>query len=149
MSGKNQISRTILRLIIILACALLLIQLVPYGRSHTNPPVVQEPAWDSPATRSMAKTACFDCHSNETEWPWYANIAPASWLVQRDVGEGRLNLNFSEWGTGGQMDAGKVAEVIRQGEMPPFQYTLIHKEARLSAAVREQFAAGMQKSLEK
>ena len=73
---------------------LLVIQLIPYGREHSNPAVVSEPPWDSPATRAFAVTACFDCHSNETEWPWYSNIAPMSWLVQRDVDEGRQHLNF-------------------------------------------------------
>jgi len=57
-------------------------QLVPYGHAHTNPPVTGEPKWDSPQTRELAKRACFDCHSNETDWPWYSNIAPVSWLIQ-------------------------------------------------------------------
>jgi hypothetical protein len=82
---------------VVLIGALLLIQLVPYGRDHDNPPVQSEPPWDSPDTRALARQACFDCHSNETEWPAYANIAPVSWLVQRDVDEGRAVLNFSEW----------------------------------------------------
>ncbi len=76
---------------------LLAIQLVPYGRDHGNPPVTGEPTWDAPETRTLAKQACFDCHSNETEWPAYASIAPAPWLVQRDVNQGRAVLNFSEW----------------------------------------------------
>ena len=63
----------------------LVAQLIPFGRSHTNPVVVKEPTWDSPTTRDLAKRACFDCHSNETVWPWYTNIAPVSWLTQRDV----------------------------------------------------------------
>jgi hypothetical protein len=62
-----------------------LIQLVPFGRDHTNPVVTAEPRWDSPVTRELADRACFDCHSNETEWPWYAGVAPVSWLVYRDV----------------------------------------------------------------
>ena len=76
-------------LLLLLAAA----QLVPYGRDHDNPPVVAEPAWGSPATRELARRACFDCHSNETQWPWYSNIAPLSWLIQRDVDEGRDELN--------------------------------------------------------
>ena len=80
-----------------MAVALLAIQLAPYGRDHTNPPARREPAWDSPQTRSLAARACFDCHSNETVWPWYSNVAPFSWLVQRDVDKGRKDLNFSEW----------------------------------------------------
>ena len=76
---------------------LLAIQVVPYGREHANPPVTAEPTWDAPETRTLAKRACFHCHSNDTERPVYASIAPASWLVQRDVNEGRAVLNFSEW----------------------------------------------------
>ena len=79
---------------------LLLIQLVPYGRDHTNPRVIAEPTWDSAKTRATAVIACFDCHSNETKWPWYSNIAPMSWLVQRDVDEGREHMNLSEWTPG-------------------------------------------------
>lgn len=55
---------------------LLLIQAVPYGRDHQNPPVVQEPTWDSPATKEMATRACYDCHSNETVWPGTATLRP-------------------------------------------------------------------------
>lgn len=73
-----------------------LIQLVPYGRDHDNPPVTQAPEWDSVRTEQLAVDACYDCHSNETEWPWYTNIAPMSWLIQRDVDGGREELNFSE-----------------------------------------------------
>ena len=62
-----------------------LIQLVPVQR--TNPPVVAEPPWDSPETRALAVRACFDCHSNETVWPWYAYVAPVSWLVAHDTDE--------------------------------------------------------------
>ena len=60
-------------------------QAVPYGRDHTNPPVIVEPAWDSPRTRELAVRACFDCHSNETKWPSYSHVAPLSWVVQRHV----------------------------------------------------------------
>ncbi len=59
----------------------ILLQIIPYGHNHTNPPIVEEPAWDSPQTRAVVKKACFDCHSNETVWPWYSNIAPLSWLI--------------------------------------------------------------------
>jgi mono/diheme cytochrome c family protein len=69
------------------------IQLVPYGRAHTNPPIAGEPAWDAPATRALAKQACFDCHSHETEWPAYASIAPVSWLVQHDARLGAADLD--------------------------------------------------------
>jgi cytochrome c551/c552 len=121
------------------------IQLVPYGRQHTNPPVTGEPAWDSPDTRALATRACFDCHSNETVWPAYANIAPVSWLVQHDVDEGRAALNFSEW-TRPQKEAKEAAKEVREGEMPPASYTLMHAHARLSAADLDKLAAGLTKT---
>ena len=124
----------------------LAIQLVPYGRDHTNPPVTGEPNWDSPATRTVARQACFDCHSNETEWPAYASIAPVSWLVQHDVNEGRAVLNFSDWPRP-QEEAKEASEAILEGEMPPAAYTLIHAHARLSTADRERLAQGLARTL--
>ena len=125
---------------------LLAIQLVPYGRHHVNPPMTGEPSWDSPATRALAKQACFDCHSNETEWPAYARIAPVSWLVQRDVDEGRAVLNFSEWQRP-QKEAKEASKEVREDEMPPAAYRLMHAHARLSPADREQLASGLAKTL--
>ena len=121
----------------------LLIQLVPYGRSHQNPAIVQEPAWDSPQTRQLAQRACFDCHSNETIWPWYAKIAPVSWLVQRDVDSGREHLNFSAW-TGSEDALREVDEVIAEGEMPPFYFVMMHPEASLSDAEKQQLIQGLE-----
>ena len=104
------------------------IQLIPVSR--TNPPVKSEPVWDSPQTRTLAKDACFACHSNETTWPWYAKIAPVSWLTAHDVSEGRETLNFSEWGQH-RANTNEIAEVINEGEMPPWYYTVMHPEAKL------------------
>lgn len=73
------------------------IQFVPYGHDHTNLPVQSEPKWDSPQSRQLAQQACFDCHSNQTVWPWYSYAAPVSWLIERDVEQGRRRLNFAEW----------------------------------------------------
>lgn len=126
--------------------ALLAIQLVPYGRAHANPPVTGEPAWDAPETRALAKQACFDCHSNETEWPAYASIAPASWLVQHDVDEGRAVLNFSEW-TRPQEETTEASEEVLEGEMPPAAYMLVHTQARLARADRDRLARGLARTL--
>jgi hypothetical protein len=123
-----------------------LIQLVPYGRDHTNPPITSEPAWDSPATRTLAKIACFDCHSNETIWPWYSNVAPMSWLVYRDVIEGRRRLNFSNW-VSRPGSANEITEIITEGEMPPFQYTIIHRNAILDATQKRNLIQGLTNSL--
>ena len=117
------------------------VQLVPYGRDHDNPPVVAEPAWDTPATRELARKACFDCHSNETQWPWYSNIAPLSWLIQRDVDEGRDELNWSEWGPDEEGD--ESAETVIERSMPPGTYPLLHPEARLSDQEVDALVAGL------
>jgi hypothetical protein len=117
------------------------IQLVPYGRDHSNPPVTGEPQWDSDRTRELAVAACFDCHSNESTWPWYSNVAPMSWLVQRDVDQGREELNFSEWDKG-QGEAGESAETVEEGSMPPRQYTWLHSGARLSDAEKRALIEG-------
>jgi mono/diheme cytochrome c family protein len=122
------------------------IQFVPYGRDQVNPSVDTEPGWDSPETRALAKQACFDCHSNETEWPAYSRIAPVSWLIQRDVSEGRAVLNFSEWQRP-QEKASEAAEEVLEGEMPLPVYQLMHANARLSTADRERLARGLERTL--
>lgn len=125
--------KMIVRMLLIAAAAGIAIQVVPYGHDHTNPPVIREPAWNSPATRELAKAACFDCHSNETVWPWYSKVAPVSWLVYRDVVEGRKELNFSDW-QGGLREsehADKIVKEVLEGEMPPLQYSIAHPAARL------------------
>jgi hypothetical protein len=90
--------------------------------------------------------ACFDCHSNETVWPWYSNIAPVSWLVQRDVNGGRRHLNFSEWEIP-QQHAKDVAEQVREGEMPPWFYLPMHPSARLTSTEKQALVEGVGKSL--
>jgi hypothetical protein len=119
-----------------------LIQLVPYGRDHRNPPVRREPAWDSPRTRELAVRACFDCHSNQVRWPWYSDVAPVSWLIQHDVDEARSELNFSEWDRP-QEEADEAGEEVAEGEMPLWSYRLAHPEARLSDRERRELVAGL------
>jgi mono/diheme cytochrome c family protein len=122
----------------------LAIQLVPYGRDHSNPTVVAEPAWDSPQTRDLAVRACFDCHSNETVWPWYSNVAPFSWLIWRDVARGRSKLDWSEWGSSFDDHSRKSTETIRDGSMPPWFFTPLHPEARLTQEEMDTLAAGLE-----
>jgi mono/diheme cytochrome c family protein len=133
--------KLIRRVLISLAVLFVLVQLVPYGRDHTNPDPRHEPAWDHPRTRELARRACFDCHSNETKWPWYSHVAPFSWLVQRDVEEGREELNFSEFHRR-QKEADDAAEALADGEMPPWQYGLAHPDARLDEAERADLIRG-------
>lgn len=113
-----------------------LIQLVPYGRDHGNPPVTRPAHWTSKAGEQLAVQSCYDCHSNLTEWPWYSNIAPLSWLVQRDVGEGRGVLNFSEWNKG-QPSLGDLTDAVSGGSMPPTKYTIIHSSTSLSTSEKQ------------
>jgi hypothetical protein len=125
---------------------LLLIQIVPYGRNHANPPVRREPGWDSPQTRQLAVRACYDCHSNQTVWPWYTQVAPASWLAQYDVQKGRDELNFSEFDRP-QREARESAESVQEGEMPPWYYVLVRPEASLSPSERQALIRGLQATL--
>lgn len=120
----------------LLAAGLLLLQFVPVGnvvtslRREANPPVVQVVVWDSPATEGLVRAACFDCHSNETVWPWYSQIAPVSWLVTRDVNRGRAGLNFSE-DAPGEVDVDDI-EWHLYHDMPPAVYLALHPEANLT-----------------
>jgi len=116
---------------------------------HTNPPVVSELNWDSPATRALAKRACFDCHSNETVWPWYTNVPPFSLVILNDVREGRETLNFSDWKPGSEIsrEPDEIAEVIYEGEMPPGNYLRMHPEARLTQEEKAALAEGLTRTV--
>jgi hypothetical protein len=95
----------------------------------------------TPPISTMIKASCFDCHSNETRWPWYSYIAPVSWLVADDVTTARRNLNFSEWGKYPKskrvLKLGQIYEQVSRGEMPLKKYLLMHADAKLSAADRD------------
>ena len=125
-----------------------LIQLVPYGHNHINPAIVSEPKWDSPQTKELAKRACLNCHSNETVWPWYSNVAPVSWLVLNDVEKGREYLNFSDWENFSVGYTG-LARVIENGKMPPLKYFPTHPEARLTSSEKAQLLDGLKNTLSK
>ncbi len=121
----------------------LVIQLVPYGRDHTNPPVTQAAVFKSPQARQLVADSCNDCHSNLTKWPWYTNVAPASWLVTNDVEEGRGIMNLSEWGKP-QPALDEIVEAIEGGEMPPLKYKIMpnHSAARLNDQEKQQLIDG-------
>ena len=138
MAGSGLALRVVAGVIVAFAA----IQLIPYGRNHTNPPVTGEPKWNNAQTRDLSKRACFDCHSNETTWPWYSHVAPVSWLVQHDVDSGRRHLNFSEWNRP-QRHAKDAAEQVRKGDMPPWYFLPTHPEARLSETERNQLIEGL------
>ncbi|MET0144718.1 MAG: heme-binding domain-containing protein [Ilumatobacteraceae bacterium] len=116
-----------------LAVAFVAIQFVPFGWWHENPPVVQDAPWPSAESAAIARTSCYSCHSNETNWPAYSYVAPFSWLVRRDVEDGRHELNFSDWSEAVD-EADDAVEMIAEGRMPPSQYTLVHRDAELTDA---------------
>jgi hypothetical protein len=126
--------------------AFVVAQAVPYGRSHRDPPVQAEPRWSSAQTRTLAQRACFDCHSNLTTWPWYSNVAPVSWLVQRDVDGGRGALNFSMWNRP-QDGAGDAVEAVTSGSMPPWYYVVLHPHAKLSTGDKQALIEGLAATL--
>jgi len=124
----------------------LLIQLIPFGHTNTNPPTVSEPKWSSPEARAQVKEHCFQCHSNETNWTWYANIAPGSWLIAYDVIEGRDKFNFSDWNNRpGELD--EIVSSIQEGEMPPVQYWIFHPSSRLNAQQKQDLIDALNSSL--
>ena len=122
-----------------------IIQLVPYGRDHSNPPVTGEPKWANARTRELMVAACYSCHSNEVDYPPYASVAPISWAVQHHVDEGRERVNYSEFATN-HGEADNSVEVIRNGSMPPAYFTRfgLHAAADLSPAEQQEVIAGLQ-----
>ncbi len=139
MSGRERRRRLrglALRLGLVALVAFAALQLVPYGWRHDNPAVVADAPWPSPESATLARAACYDCHSNETRWPVYSYVAPMSWLVRRDVDGGLHELNFSDWGEDGG-EADDAAEAVARSSMPPRQYLLVHPDARLSDGERQ------------
>ena len=119
------------------------IQFIPYGKNHSTPPIVAEPTWDSPQTKKLFDRACSDCHSHETKWPWYSNIAPISWLVQYDVEEGREHFNVSMWSVQKKNEGDEAKEEFVEGEMPPWFYIIPHPDAKLSASETKELSKGL------
>lgn len=97
--------------------------------------------------------ACFDCHSNQVRYPWYSFVAPVSWLVAKDVRKGKKHLNFSVWGTLSKKEQlkvlDKIADEVKEGEMPMKIYPYLHPEARLSDADRQKIVDWSEKMAEK
>ena len=117
--------------------AFIAIQLVPVNRTN---PSAQGDFRGSAEVVSVLRRGCYDCHSNETVWPWYSRVAPASWVIARDVHEGRAALNFSAWNqlsVERQADAMHESwEEVAEGKMPTWFYVALHPEARLSTKDR-------------
>jgi Haem-binding domain len=116
----------------------------PFGAaavSGTNEAIFREAQID-PETLAIVQRACQNCHSQNTEWPWYSHLAPISWMLVRDVQQARLHMNLSQWqdySTGERLRLlSAIGSAVRNREMPPQRYELVHPEARLSDAERQQ-----------
>jgi cytochrome c551/c552 len=125
----------------VLAAALIVAQFIQPER--TNPPVDPSASFEAVAKppRAVAAVigrACWDCHSNQTAWPWYSRIAPFSWLVASDVTKGRAKLNFSQWNIyspeTARLKLGKMCEEVKKGEMPPWYYLPMHPDTKVTPA---------------
>jgi hypothetical protein len=143
---KKIFSWKVLRWVLLgIVVALGVMQFVPVERS--NPPVEAEvPAPSN--VRAVLRQSCYDCHSNETVWPWYSHVAPVSWLVAHDVHEARKHLNFSTWNKYDQKRQARKLnaawEEVDEGDMPLSYYLAIHRDAVISAedrALLRQWAA--------
>ena len=138
--------KIVIGIIIAIVVVALLIQLIPLPARGHNPAVINEVKWDTPQTAALVRRACYDCHSNETVWPWYSYVAPVSWLIYNDVMEGRSRINFSESGRL-QRSAAEMVNEIQEGGMPPFQYLPLHPSARLTSAEKQQLIQGITNSI--
>ena len=123
---------------IVVVAFLVLIQFIPVDR--TNPPVEAD-VFAPDAVKEILRKACFDCHSHETEWPWYSRVAPVSWWMADHVADARADLNFSRWPLfdyeARRHLLGDIEEEVREGEMPLWSYRLGHPEARLTAEEKD------------
>jgi hypothetical protein len=126
---------------VLLALILFLIAIQFFQPGRTNPPTIPSKSLASHVNVPVGVYAslvrsCGDCHTNQTNWPWYSHIAPLSWVVTDDVHEGRRHLNFDDWEA--QQDPKQandrlidICQEIKQKGMPPFSYRLVHKNLRL------------------
>jgi hypothetical protein len=138
------------RTVVLLAPVVLFgaLQLIPVSR--TNPPVVTPMKWDSDETKALADRACMDCHSNQTQWPWYSYVAPVSLFVVHHVEDGRHELNFDELNTMRKpLDRmmREIAEQIDEGEMPLASYYPTHPTARLTSEEKTKLVEGLRNSM--
>jgi len=132
------------------------IQVIPSGKPGNDPVAGQdifETAIITDDVGTLLKNACYDCHSQAVRYPWYSYVAPVSWLVARDVKEGREHLDFGKWGTLSKKDQiktlGEVSDEVSDGLMPMKIYITMHSEANLSDDERELIVNWAEQSAEK
>jgi heme-binding protein len=132
-------------ILLILAIVFVVIQAV--RPNLANPPVDPQQAIQNvpPNVQSILRRSCYDCHSSETRWPWYSQVAPVSWLLKHDVDEGRQELSFSEFATYSPKKAARkmkaICDEVKGGDMPLWQYRPLHPDAKLSDADKQTLCA--------
>lgn len=121
--------------------------------SRVNPPIdpaktLVANAQVPPDVQGILERSCNDCHSNNTVYPWYSNVAPVSWLLASDINGGHHEMNFSEWGTYTQKKKLRklkaICEQVKQGDMPLWFYLPLHPNAKLSDADKAAICAWTQ-----
>lgn len=135
--------KNIKRLLIIAVLLFGLIQLIPHklpaSKAVNQKDIIVNGMADAEIGKIL-RTSCYDCHSMETRFPWYAHIAPTAWLLKSDINEGRGHLNFSEWKDYSKMEMigklGDIKEQVKSGDMPLPMYTFMHRKSRLNEAQR-------------
>ena len=128
---------------LILLLALIVIQFVRPTRNESKAVLatdIRQVTSVPPNVQNLLSRSCYDCHSNNTRYPWYMNIQPVAWYLADHVKEGKRELNFSEFGSyTSKKQRHKLEEIskeVQEGEMPLSSYTLIHGDAKLSDAER-------------
>lgn len=148
---RHEAGQALFSSVVITILGLVVAQFIPITR--TNPAPQTAITWDSEQTRTLASRACIDCHSNETVWPWYSRVAPASWLTASHVSDGREHFNLSELNNLRDFSKARlpqeIEDNIRSGSMPPADYLIMHPTARLSSAEQQQLIEGFKNSLAK
>ena len=132
---------TLKKISITLLCLIIAIQLIRIDKNNPPAPLAKDflQLHGAPGDiQELITTSCYDCHSNQSIYPWYSNVAPVSWWIKHHVNEGREHLNFSEWAAYSDEKADhkleECIEMIEEGKMPMNSYTLMHKNAQLSEA---------------
>jgi len=142
--GKSRLRLRLKRILIATTLLLLAIQFIPVTRSNpsVDPSRTIYASLPVPAdVKAVLDRSCKNCHSNETAWPWYSYVAPASWMVAHDVHHARKIMNFSEWGSySAERKEDRLEEICEQvtnGEMPDRKYKIFHREARVTPRERD------------
>ena len=147
--------RILLVLALVFGIAFLVIQF--FQPDKNNSPVSNDDLFSQvevpTVIQQKLKSSCYDCHSNQTKYPWYNNVAPVSWMIANHVKEGTEELNFSNWGAYSKRKQisklSEISEVITEKSMPLPSYLLIHKKARFSPEDVEAFTVWTDQTIKK